>query len=246
MVIALAEDLAPAGIRDLRAGVESYEALLTLIGAPRLRELGFEAPESLAPESRLFEILAETYGDAAHSQYNSLIGELVDYERSVGRAQITPDVLREFMRGVASSQPIYMTGDASALVLGLRATARNINLMTEDDAALRAIADTRDRLNISVKRSTPGTLVPPLRGWEQRCAHIAGSFHHFDFYSQCLSKLERGHRKDLDDIASMVREHLVDPKKLLALFREVESELYRYPVLDPPTLRARVEAFALQ
>ena len=34
------------------------------------------------------------------------------------------------------------------------------------------------------------------------------SFHHFDFYSQALSKLERGHRKDLEDVQMMISDSL--------------------------------------
>jgi hypothetical protein len=59
-----------------------------------------------------------------------------------------------------------------------------------------------------------------------------------------LSKLERAHHKDLLDVDSMIRDGLVDPKRLLALFREVEPALYRYPAIDPATLRASVERVA--
>jgi hypothetical protein len=62
--------------------------------------------------------------------------------------------------------------------------------------------------------------------------------------SQCLAKLERGHRKDRDDAASMVADGLVDPAQLLQLFEAVEPNLFRYPAIDPRTLRAAVVAFA--
>lgn len=45
----------------------------------------------------------------------------------------------------------------------------------------------------------------------------------------------------------MVRDGLVIPKRLLALYDDAENELReRYPAVHPPALRARVEAFALQ
>jgi hypothetical protein len=93
--------------------------------------------------------------------------------------------------------------------------------------------------------------VPALRGWEARSPFIEQvgpiSFHHFDFYTQCLAKLERNHATDREDVASMVRDGLVIPKRLLALYDEAENELReRYPAVHPPALRARVEAFALQ
>ena len=76
-------DLIRDGLRDLEAGVESVPALLVLVGAPRLRELGFEVPDTpYFPEDRLYELLAKQYGNGAHSQYNALIRRLVSFERA--------------------------------------------------------------------------------------------------------------------------------------------------------------------
>src|SRR5438045_329982 len=142
---------------------------------------------------------------------------------------------------------VYVCGGASAVLMGWRSCTRDIDLVVEDDdATLLAIASARDRLNISVKRTSPTRFVPPLPNWEARSVSIDYCFHHFDFYSQCLSKLERAHRDDLDDVHSMVKSGLVKRAKLRELFRDVESELYRYPVVDPPTLKSAVETFALQ
>jgi hypothetical protein len=106
----------------------------------------------------------------------------------------------------------------------------------------------KERLHINVELASPTDFVPALRGWEERSPYITRegviSFHNFDFYTQALSKLERAHHKDLLDVASMVRDGLVVPSRLLALFEEVEDQLYRYPDLHPPSLRAVVERFA--
>jgi hypothetical protein len=67
------------------------------------------------------------------------------------------------------------------------------------------------------------------------------SFLHYDFYSQALSKLERGHVKDLLDAEEMLRRGLIERGELLRLFAAVEPELYRYPAIDPPSFRAAVE-----
>lgn len=76
-------DIVEAGLRDLAAGIDSIPALLTAIGAPRLRRLGFDVPRDIdSPERRLYAALQETAGDAAHSQYNALIRRLVSFERS--------------------------------------------------------------------------------------------------------------------------------------------------------------------
>lgn len=82
-------DLIREGLQDLAAGVESIPSLLVLVGGPRLRDLGFDVPVDTPwfPEDRLYERLAAIHGDAAHSQYNSLIRKLVSFERAVGCAK---------------------------------------------------------------------------------------------------------------------------------------------------------------
>jgi hypothetical protein len=78
------EDLISQGIDDLRSGLETVPALLVSIGAPRLRTAGIDIPEPVfaSPEHRLYLKLAETHGNGAHSQYNSLIRRLVSFERA--------------------------------------------------------------------------------------------------------------------------------------------------------------------
>ena len=77
-------DLVRTGLRDIENGVESIEALLVQIGAPRLRRLGFEIDDPPKyPEDRLYEKLAALHGNAAHSRYNALVGRLVSFERAV-------------------------------------------------------------------------------------------------------------------------------------------------------------------
>jgi len=77
------EDLVRAGIKDLECGVESIEALLVSIGAPRLARLGLAVPPPLlSPEHRLYQRLQEEDPDAAHSRYNALLRRLVSFERA--------------------------------------------------------------------------------------------------------------------------------------------------------------------
>jgi hypothetical protein len=76
-------DLVRRGIADLEAGIESIEALLVSIGAPRLRELGCRIEAPIAnPERRLYDVLAAEDSDSAHSRYNALIRRLVSFERA--------------------------------------------------------------------------------------------------------------------------------------------------------------------
>jgi hypothetical protein len=77
-------DLIRKGLSDLAAGVESVESLLVLVGAPRLRRIGFDVPDDtpFLPEDRLYAMLAEEDSDSAHSRYNALIRRLVSFERA--------------------------------------------------------------------------------------------------------------------------------------------------------------------
>lgn len=76
-------ELVLRGIDDLANGIESQEALLVSIGAPRLRQAGIEVPDPIAsPEHRLYDRLAAEDSDAAHSRYNALVRRLVSFERA--------------------------------------------------------------------------------------------------------------------------------------------------------------------
>jgi hypothetical protein len=79
-------DLVRQGLADLERGVESVEALLVLGSGPRLRRLAITVPtvgpSDPLPEHRLYQLLAETHGDAAHSRYNALQRRLVSFVRA--------------------------------------------------------------------------------------------------------------------------------------------------------------------
>jgi len=78
-------DLVGEGLRDLKRGELTADALLVLVGAPRLRMRGLVVPDlSVAnPEDRLYELLARSDQDSAHSRYNALIRRLVSFERAL-------------------------------------------------------------------------------------------------------------------------------------------------------------------
>jgi len=77
-------ELVEAGLRDLARGLETVEALLVAIGAPRLRRLGVDVPEAPfeSPEHRLYQLLRQDDPDGAHSRYNALLRRLVSFERA--------------------------------------------------------------------------------------------------------------------------------------------------------------------
>ena len=88
MLLLPGNDLITAGIRDLQDRRETIAALLVSIGAPRLRSLGLNIPDTLdpynpSPEHRLYDLLAADNPDSAHSRYNALIRKLVSFERAI-------------------------------------------------------------------------------------------------------------------------------------------------------------------
>jgi hypothetical protein len=77
-------DLVRTGLEDLRQGRETIQALLVVIGAPRLRLAGLDVPDCplVDPEHRLYDLLAKDDPNSAHSKYNALINKLVSFERA--------------------------------------------------------------------------------------------------------------------------------------------------------------------
>jgi hypothetical protein len=67
-------------------------------------------------------------------------------------------------------------------------------------------------------------------------------FHHFDPYSQALSKVERCFEQDLADVRAMIETGLVDRERLRELYQAIEPRLYRFPAIDPPAFRRKLDA----
>jgi hypothetical protein len=152
--------------------------------------------------------------------------------------------------GAAARHPgrVYLTGGATAVLEGWRASTIDVDLkmVPEQDEVFRAIPRLKEELSINVELASPADFIPELPGWDDRSRAIRteGSltFCHYDFYAQALSKIERGHATDLEDVEQMIGRGLVDPGRLLEFFRAIEPRLTRYPALDPASFRRAVEA----
>jgi hypothetical protein len=90
------------------------------------------------------------------------------------------------------------------------------------------------------------TFASELPGWRERSPLVFEdgriAVHHFDFYSQALSKIERGFEQDLADVHSMLSGGLVEAPRLQALYEEIEPDLYRYPAIDASAFRRKLES----
>jgi hypothetical protein len=124
--------------------------------------------------------------------------------------------MSELGRAVQVDSRVYFTGGATAVLHGWRETTIDV----ED-------------------------FIPLPAGWEDRSPLIRRegqvSFHHFDPVAQALSKIERGHDQDLQDVREMIARGLVDTEEARAQFESIEPELYRFPAIDPASFRRAVE-----
>lgn len=159
--------------------------------------------------------------------------------------------IRELARRLGRVAPartrIYLTGGATAVLEGWRASTIDVDVRfePESDALLRAVVDLKDRLGINVELASPPDFIPELPGWRERSPHVFREgnvdVHHFDPYSQALSKIERGFAHDLADVHEMFDGGLVDRARLIELYESVEPELYRYPAIDPAAFRRKLQ-----
>jgi hypothetical protein len=159
--------------------------------------------------------------------------------------------VREFIRALGAEARVetrvYFTGGVTAVLLGWRPSTidLDIQMVPENDVLYRAIPRLKEELAVNVELASPADFIPELPGWRDRSRFIVRvgkvSFYHYDFYAQALSKLQRGHAKDLADVRKMVDEGWIEPERALRLFDAIEGELYRFPAIDPASFRRRVE-----
>jgi len=144
---------------------------------------------------------------------------------------------------------IYLTGGATAVVEGWRASTVDIDIRVEPDSddVFRELSALKERLGVNIELASPPDFIPELPGWRERSPLVlsdgAVDVHHFDLYSQALAKIERGFALDLEDVRSMLEHGLVDPSRLRELFAEIEPQLFRYPAIDAAVFRAKVVLF---
>jgi hypothetical protein len=151
--------------------------------------------------------------------------------------------VRRFLRALGEAArhdgDCYLTGGATAVLLGWRPTTLDVDikLEPEQDEVLRALPRLKEELELNVELASPADFIPLPGGWRERSlfAEREGrlSFRHFDLYSQALAKIERGHSQDVDDVREMINRGLVEEIRLRGCFAEIEPQLYRFPAIDP-------------
>jgi hypothetical protein len=169
------------------------------------------------------------------------------------RRMVTVEAVQTFMEELASAArspgKVYLTGGATALLLGFRQQTIDIDLKLDPEPAgvFETIAGLKNRLDVNVELASPDDFIPEAPGWRERSRPIAifgvVEFFHYDLGMQALCKIERGHAQDLSDAAEFVGRGLVTPEELRLRFSEIFPRLLRYPAIDPQQFRAKLEAF---
>ncbi len=170
-----------------------------------------------------------------------------------GDTHLTREKLEEFLRrlgqGAQAPGACFITGGASALLIGWRETTIDVDLKFDPEPAgvFDAIPGLKRTLRINVELAAPSDFLPPLKEWRERSRFIGRygqlDVYHYDFISQALSKLERGHAKDLLDVAEMLQRKLVTTEDLLAKAESMRPEIKRYPAVEEESFIRRVREF---
>ena len=127
--------------------------------------------------------------------------------RELADAERLRRFLRELAQEAEAEAAVYLTGGATAVLLGWRDTTidADILIVPEQDALYRALPRLKEELRLNVEIASPAHFIPELPGWRERSVPI-----------------ERRGR--------------------VAFFEAIQPQLHRYPAVDPPSFRKRLEA----
>src|ERR1700730_5783355 len=119
------------------------------------------------------------------------------------RRRVSVETLKQFMHELAkaarSPGKVYLTGGATALLLGFREQTIDIDLKLDPEpkGVFAAIAALKNRLDLNIELASPDDFIPPGEHWRKNSILIASigqlKFYHYDLVLQALAKLERGH-----------------------------------------------------
>ncbi|HEV7404809.1 MAG TPA: hypothetical protein VGO11_17840 [Chthoniobacteraceae bacterium] len=147
---------------------------------------------------------------------------------------------------ILGSGRIYFTGGVTALLFGWRESTIDADLCADPEPAgfFESLPKVKLQLNANLEMVSPADFLPELPGWRSRSLFIARhgriDFHHYDFYSQALTKILRHHERDRRDLQGMSDARLIEPARLRELFDSIKPKLVRYPKIDPAAFEERL------
>ena len=170
------------------------------------------------------------------------------------RESVTRERLLAFMKRLAETAPrgrrfrVFLVGGGTAVARGWRASTIDVDLYADDEAVFFDIQRIKESQQVNVEFARPEHFVPPLGGAAGRHLFIATfggvSFFHYDPYSQLLSKIVRGFRRDLEDARHFIAAGLVDAVRFRELADGIPESAYaKYPALSREAVMNAVVSF---
>ncbi len=170
------------------------------------------------------------------------------------RESVTRERLLAFMKRLAESAPrgrrfrVFVVGGGTAVAQGWRESTIDVDLYADDEAVFVDIQRIKESQQVNVEFARPEHFVPPLAGADGRHIFMATfgavSFFHYDPYSQMLSKVVRGFRRDLEDARHFIDDALVDAARFRDLVDAIPETVFaKYPALSREAVLNAVESF---
>ncbi len=172
-----------------------------------------------------------------------------------GREPLTPERIRAFLEALGREfrhpARLFLSGGEGLVWRGLRGSTRDLDVTYEVDpqwhgAWISALRELILRTSTSVEEAGPADFIPLPPGAAGR-AEFVGRFGTvdvflFDPYSVALSKLERGHAQDLDDVRALLAKGVLDPAELRRLFEAIVPAYEKAGLRsDPARYRAALD-----
>jgi len=170
------------------------------------------------------------------------------------RESVTRERLLAFMKRLAESAPrgrrfrVFVVGGGTAVAHGWRKATIDVDVYADEEAVFADIQRIKESQQVNVEFARPEHFVPPLAGADGRHIFIATfgavSFFHYDPYSQMLSKVVRGFRRDLEDAHHFIDAGLVDSARFRELVDAIPEPVFaKYPALSREAVLNAVGAF---
>ena len=146
---------------------------------------------------------------------------------------------------------LYLVGGAALVHAGIRpgssATTQDIDVDVASGDMYQTIGQIKQQLNINVEFASPGDFIPLPQQWQQ-LSRFVGRYgkidvFYFDFYSIALSKIERGNARDLQDVALLLQQHVINLVELDSATQEVAAQMGKgaYKRLDSQAFLTRYQ-----
>ena len=134
--------------------------------------------------------------------------------------------LSELGRTFRRPARLYLSGGESLVWRGIRGSTRDVDVTFDVDPAhhaewISALRGLKDRLRVNVEEAGPADFVPLPPGAGDRADFVQRfgqiDVYLFDAYSIALSKLSRGHERDLADVRALLAAGILDGVRLREL-----------------------------